>query len=110
MIVEHTQYKIDEKRKAPFEQAYRKAVEALASLNHYLRYELSRSAENPDYYTLRIEWDSEEGHLNGFRSSPEFKTFLSLVRPYVRDIQEMCCYEVIERTGNQAEANPFTSA
>ena len=110
MIVEHTQYKIDEKRRALFEQANRMAAEVLASSHHCLRYELSRSAENPDYYTLRIEWDSEEAHLNGFRSSPEFKTFLSLVRPYVRDIQEMCSYEVMERTRNQAEANPFTSA
>lgn len=95
MIVEYTRYKIDEKRRTLFERAYDKAGEALCSSSHCLRYELSHCTEAPDYYTLRIEWDSEEGHLKGFRNSPEFKTFFTLVQPYVNDIQEMRHYEVI---------------
>ena len=95
MIVEYTRYKIDEKRRILFERAYDKAGEALRSSSHCLRYELSHCTEARDYYTLRIEWDSEEGHLNGFRNSSEFKTFLTLVQPYVKDIEEMRHYEVI---------------
>lgn len=94
MIVECTRYKIDEHRKALFEQAHRTAAGVLASSNHCLRHELSHSMENPNYYTLRIEWDSEGRHPTGFRSTREFKTFLALVRPFVRDIREICCYEV----------------
>ena len=93
MIVECTRYRINGQRKALFEQAYRKAAEVLAPSNHYLRHELLHGVENPDYYALRIEWDSEEWHLNGFQSTPEFKIFLALVRPFVRDIKEICCYE-----------------
>lgn len=89
MIVEYTRYKIDEKRRPLFKRVYEKAGEALASSIHCLRYELSHCAEDPGYYILRIEWDSEEGHLQGFRTGPEFKTFFALVQPYVNDIEEM---------------------
>jgi len=95
MIVEYTRYKVDEKRRTLFEKVYEKAGEALISSSHCLRYELSHCTEDPEWYTLRIEWDSEEGHLKGFRSSPEFKTLFSLVQPYVKDIEEMRHYAVI---------------
>jgi hypothetical protein len=42
---------------------------------------------------LRIEWDSVDGHMQGFRSSPEFRTFFAAIRPYIGDIQEMRHYE-----------------
>lgn len=95
MIVEYTRYKIDEKRRTLFERVYEKAGEALASSIHCLHYELSHCAEDPASYILRIEWDSEEGHLKGFRASPEFKTFFALVQPYVKDIEGMRHYKVI---------------
>ena len=99
MIVEYTRYKIDTKRRALFERVYEKAGEALGSSSHCLRYELARCTEDPENYILRIEWDSEEGHLKGFRTSPEFKTFFALVQPYVKDIEEMRHYEVIPPGG-----------
>jgi quinol monooxygenase YgiN len=101
MIVEYTRYKIDEARRNNFEDAYKKAGESLEASSHCLRYELSHCVEDPDHYALRIEWDSEEGHLKGFRSSPEFKAFFPLVQPYVKDIEEMRHYEVIS-TGGKA--------
>jgi quinol monooxygenase YgiN len=99
MIVEYTRYKIDESRRGAFEKDYQKAGESLTASSHCLAYELSRCAEDPDHYTLRIEWDSEEGHLKGFRSSPEFKTFFQVVQPYVKDIEEMRHYQVISLGG-----------
>jgi quinol monooxygenase YgiN len=95
MIVEYTRYKIDPERHDRFEMAYKSAAESLEASSHCLAYELSHCTEDPDYYTLRIEWDSEEGHLEGFRTSPEFKTFFAAVQPYVKDIQEMRHYQVI---------------
>lgn len=95
MIVEYTRYKVDEKRRTLFERVYEKAGEALVSSTHCLRYDLSHCTEDPDHYILRIEWDSEEGHLKGFRASPEFKSFFALVQPYAKDIEEMRHYEVI---------------
>jgi len=95
MIVEYTRYKIDDERRTIFEKAYKKAVESLAAASHCLAYELSHCTEDPDHYVLRIEWDSEEGHLKGFRSSPAFRSFFASIQPYVKDIEEMRHYQVI---------------
>jgi quinol monooxygenase YgiN len=95
MIVEYTRYKIDEQRRASFEKAYKKAVESLAASSHCLAYELSHCTEGPEHYILRIEWDSEEGHLKGFRGSSEFRSFFASIQPYVKDIEEMRHYQVL---------------
>jgi len=108
MIVEYTRYKINEERQALFERAYEKAGEALKASSHCLGYELSHCTEDPNYYALRIEWDSEEGHLKGFRTSPEFKIFFALVQSYVKDIEEMRHYQVISADERSNSATSHT--
>lgn len=98
MIVEYTRYKIDESRHATFESDYKRAAASLEASSHCLAYELSHCKEDANYYVLRIEWDSEEGHLKGFRSSPEFKTFFAAVQPYVKNIEEMRHYDVMSKS------------
>jgi quinol monooxygenase YgiN len=93
MIVEYIRYAIDDARSAEFEAAYAGASASLDASAHCLGYELSRCTEDPTRYSLRIEWDSAEGHMGGFRSSPEFRTFFSFIRPYVNDIEEMRHYQ-----------------
>lgn len=95
MIVEYTRYKIDSTRRKTFEAAYTKAGVSLEASSHCLAYEFSRCTEDPEHYILRIEWDSEEGHLKGFRLSPEFRAFFAAVQPFVKDIEEMRHYEVL---------------
>jgi hypothetical protein len=41
---------------------------------------------------LRIEWDSADGHLQGFRKSPLFGPFLQAVRPFLEQLREMRHY------------------
>jgi quinol monooxygenase YgiN len=102
MIVEYTRYKIDSTRREAFERAYKKAVGSLEASTHCVAYELSHCTEDSDHYILRIEWDSQEGHLQGFRSSPEFRAFFAAVQPFVKDIEEMRHYEVLS-TGTKSE-------
>ena len=101
MIVEYTRYKIATDKQEEFERAYREAAASLAASQHCVRYELTRCSEDPSRYVLRIEWDSAEGHLQGFRGSPEFRGFLGAVQPFFNDIEEMRHYEStgIEGTG-----------
>jgi quinol monooxygenase YgiN len=94
MVVEYIRYSIDGGRSEAFERAYRQAAEALEASEHCERYEVSRCSEDPTQHVVRIEWDSEQGHLSGFRNSPEFDRFFRAVRPFVHDIQEMRHYEV----------------
>ena len=99
MIVEYIRYKLnklaEDSHESPlsnFEAAYRAASSSLDASPHCLGYELSRCVEEKDRYILRIEWDSVEGHLTGFRRAPEFAPFLAAIRPYIGQIEEMQHY------------------
>jgi quinol monooxygenase YgiN len=102
MIVEYIRYSIDDGRGDAFEEAYRHAADALEASEHSERYEISRCSEDPTQHVVRIEWDSEEGHLSGFRKSPEFRGFFEAVGPFVHDIQEMRHYRVTLASGKGA--------
>jgi quinol monooxygenase YgiN len=96
MIVEYTRYKIDENRRAAFVNDYRKAAESLMASKNCLAHELTQCTEDEGHFILRIEWNSEEGHLKEFRNSAEFKSFFPLVRSYVNDIEEMRHYRLTD--------------
>jgi quinol monooxygenase YgiN len=94
MIVEYIRYQIPEDDGPAFEAAYEDAGSSLKASRHCQRYEVARCSEDPGAYTVRIEWDSAEGHLQGFRTSPEFGSFFAAVKPFVDRIEEMRHYDV----------------
>jgi heme-degrading monooxygenase HmoA len=94
MIVEYIRYKIDPTRRAEFDDAYRRAGVLLDSSPHCERWEAARCTDEPEKQIVRIEWDSTEGHLQGFRQSADFKPFLEATQPFYKDIEEMIHYEV----------------
>jgi heme-degrading monooxygenase HmoA len=53
---------------------------------------VSRGVEEPTHYIVRIEWDSLEGHEQGFRKSREFAGFFEAVKPFFEQIEEMRHY------------------
>ncbi len=83
MVVEYIRYKIQDSQRKAFEGAYKHAEGPLKRSKHCLGYEIARCVEDQNNYTVRIEWDSVEGHEKGFRASPEFGPFLEAVRPFV---------------------------
>lgn len=93
MVIEYVRYKIPAEQADQFVSAYATAADALHQSSHCLGFELSRCTEEPTSFILRIEWDSIEGHMEGFRKSPEFRTFFASVRPYVGNLEEMRHYE-----------------
>jgi len=94
-IVEYIRYRIPSDRCAEFEQAYRLAGTPLLASPHCLAFEVTRCSEDPNCYVVRIEWDSTEGHLQGFRGSPEFRTFFRHIQPFVSHIEEMHHYQSV---------------
>ena len=95
MIVEYIRYRLPGERCPEFEQAFALAAEPLMASPHCLAYELTRCTEEPTCYVLRIEWDSAEGHLRGFRGSSEFRAFFRHIQPFVSNIEEMRHYESV---------------
>lgn len=105
MIVEYIRYRVTRAdRHAEFERSYKQAAESLDASPHCLGYELAHGVEDPENYILRIEWDSLEGHEQGFRSSPEFRAFFANIRSFISDIEEMRHYEVTKVRSEEAAA------
>lgn len=100
MVVEYIRYSIDAPRGDAFQQAYTEAGRILEAAPQCLGYEISRCSEEPSAFTVRIEWESEEAHLQGFRRSGAFAPFLELVRPFYGDIQEMRHYQPLVTNNN----------
>ena len=94
MIVEYIRYDIEPSRAKDFLNAYGTASNSLKDSPHCLGYELTQCTEARESFILRILWDSEEGHMKGFRSSPQFKPFFAAVQPFVKEIQEMRHYDL----------------
>jgi quinol monooxygenase YgiN len=102
VIVEYIRYSVPQERCADFERAYGEAASTLDASEHCLSYEVSHGIEEPEHYVVRIEWDSIEGHEQGFRKSPGFRTFFAAVKPFFDDIREMSHYEATSIQSNSA--------
>lgn len=96
MIVEYVRYTVPPARQTAFVEAYREAAAELRASTHCLRYELAQCVEEPTCFIVRIEWDSAEGHMQGFRKEPRFPSFFARVKPFFADIQEMRHYAVTD--------------
>ena len=66
MVVEYIRYAVPQDQAGAFEEAYRQAGRVLDGDPHCLRYEVARGVEEPEHFVVRIEWDSVEGHEQGF--------------------------------------------
>jgi hemoglobin len=102
MIMEIIRYKLDPGQESAFEAAYGQAQRFLAGSPNCLSYQLTRCLKDRGRYVLMIEWDSLEGHLQGFRRSPAFREFVSMVAPYLNKIEEMEHYETTGVAGIKA--------
>lgn len=95
MILEYIRYTVPSGDAESFQRAYQEAGKILHADPHCLGYEVARGVEEPEHFVVRIQWDSIDGHEQGFRRSPAFRTFFSAVRPYFDQIDEMKHYEVL---------------
>ena len=97
MVVEYIRYTVPADMADGFVAAYRKAGEVLAADPHCRAFEVARGVEQPEHFVVRIEWDSVEGHEQGFRAGPRFGEFFAAVRPFFAGIEEMKHYAVQHR-------------
>lgn len=107
MVIEYIRYRITD-RGEQFERAYAEAGKSLDASAHCLAYEVSRGVEEAESYIVRIDWDSLEGHEQGFRQSPEFRAFFASVQPFVSEIEEMRHYESLLTGAERATASAPT--
>jgi quinol monooxygenase YgiN len=94
MVVEYIRYKVSSGEADSVIKAYEVAGKYLQASSHCLGFELTQCSESPETFVLRIVWDSTDGHIKGFRTSPEFGPFFRAVQPLVHSIEEMRHYDL----------------
>lgn len=97
VVIEYIRYVVPPDHADEFEQSYQSAGAVLEADEHCLGYEIARGVEEPEHFIVRIEWDSLEGHEQGFRTSPAFEEFFAAVKPFFHQIAEMKHYRVVAR-------------
>lgn len=97
MVVEYIRYTVAPEQAGDLVSAYQRAGRVLDADPHCTSWEVAHGVEEPGHVVVRIEWDSVEGHEQGFRTSPGFREFFAEVKPFFGQIQEMKHYEVSAR-------------
>lgn len=65
-----------------FEASFREAEGIIASMPGYLSHELLECIEVPSQYVLLVRWAKLEDHTEGFRGSPEYQRWKTLLHHY----------------------------
>jgi heme-degrading monooxygenase HmoA len=65
-----------------FEAAFSKAAPIIASMPGHVSHELQQCLENPDQYILLVHWETLEDHTVGFRGSPQYQQWKSLLHHF----------------------------
>ena len=82
MVLEHALLSVRPGQEASFEAAFSSARDIIAGMPGFVRLSLSRCLEHPDVYLLLVEWRRLDDHTVGFRSSPEYERWRSLLHRF----------------------------
>jgi heme-degrading monooxygenase HmoA len=82
MVLEVAHLDVKPGQSAAFESAFSEAQTIIASMPGYRRHELQRCVETPDRYLLLVWWDTLESHTLGFRGSPEYQRWKTLLHHF----------------------------
>ena len=62
-----------------FEIAFKTASSIIVSMSGYISHDLQRCIETSNRYILLVRWERLEDHTVGFRQSPEYQQWRSLL-------------------------------
>jgi len=67
---------------AAFEHAFGEAQSIIASMPGYVSHQLGRCLEVQDKYVLLVQWRRLEDHVVGFRQSPRYQDWKTLLHHF----------------------------
>jgi len=95
MILEVAPLDVIAGKEAKFEAAFAKAQTIIASMDGYLSHELQRCTEHPNRYILLVRWQTLEHHTVGFRQSPQYQEWRSLLHHFYDPFPTVLHYESV---------------
>lgn len=83
MILEIADFRIHPGQQAEFEAAIQKAMATVILRAKGCKgASVHRSIETPERYVLQVQWETLEDHTKGFRESPLFTEWRSIIGPF----------------------------
>lgn len=82
MVLELAILNVIPDREDEFERAFREAKSIIASMPGFLSLELQRCLEAQNRYALLVCWSKLEDHTVGFRQSPEYQRWKTLLHHF----------------------------
>jgi heme-degrading monooxygenase HmoA len=82
MILESALLDVKPGEEAAFEAAIREARPLIAATPGFRSIAVRRCLETPSRYLLLVEWDSLEDHTIGFRQSPRYEKWRTLLHRF----------------------------
>jgi heme-degrading monooxygenase HmoA len=82
MVLEVALIKIVAGQEDAFTAAYAEAHDTLASTPGCRSVRMTRGVESPSKFTLLVEWESIDDHIENFRATERFQTWRGLIGPY----------------------------
>jgi heme-degrading monooxygenase HmoA len=95
MILEAAILQVRAGDEASFEAAMLKAAPVIANADGYIAHELQRCVEAPGRYLLLVQWTTLEAHTVGFRQSPAFAEWRSIIGPFTASAPVVEHYESV---------------
>ena len=108
MIQEHAILSIVPGDEAAFERAFATARTLIEASPGFLGLTLSRGVESPSTYLLLVQWESVDAHEIGFRGSPAYEEWRSLLHhfydpfPVVEHFGSLTRYFLVARDSRTA--------
>ncbi len=87
-----------------FQQDFHRAQRLIQSMEGYCSHELQRSIERRSRFLLLVRWETFEDHVEGFRNSPEYQEWKTLLHHYYDPFPDVEHYESVldEREPDQS--------
>jgi heme-degrading monooxygenase HmoA len=82
MIVELARLQIRPGREEAFKQAYASVEHLLAEAKGHISHELHQGIEDPTQFVTLVFWETLADHVAGFRQSPAYEQFRSVIGPF----------------------------
>lgn len=82
MVLEHAILEVIPGQQAAFEEAFATAKSVISAAPGFGSLRLSRCVEEPGRYLLLVEWERLEDHTVGFRGSPAYQEWRSLLHHF----------------------------
>jgi heme-degrading monooxygenase HmoA len=95
MILEVALLDVKPEMTTEFEVAFRAASKIISSRPGYLSHELQRCLEKANRYILLMHWQTLEDHTIGFRQSPEYQEWRSLLHHFYDPFPTVEHYELV---------------